>query len=206
MTLTIKEYIKKKKFKPLSKKELKKGKEEINISNTDDPMPWDRIYADISIGKPIEHIIEEYGHARKICLWAEHDEIDVNPALTKLVNEEAEHRSKMNKIAEIAPNIAVSIEEAVNAYAPNLAQEVAALSKSLIKRGQKLVQDADSTGNELLAIAKMMQTVTDTTGHTQRHASAVSINNNSISVEGFDFVEDKAPMTLEEVIDVKEDD
>lgn len=195
--MTPDEYIEFHDFKPLTKKELKKGKNSLKIYGTDEPMPWTEIYTRISAGFSMAHIAQIYGHGRKIALWAIHDNIQYIPELKEVLDGEINQREKVSALQQANPVVAKTMLEMANEYAPDVGKKVVMLSSSLVDRAQTLINSEDSTSSDLLNIAKAVQTMTDTIELTQRFSSGVQVNNNNISVSGFHFELDAPPETID---------
>lgn len=204
--MTPEEYITFNNCKPLTKKELKKGKNSLKIYGTDELMPWTEVYTYISIGKSMDDLAEKYGHGRKIALWAVKDNVQFIPTIADAFEGELEQRNKMKAIGETSPVVYETIMDAANEYAPDLATNVAKFSDSLIQRATKLINKDDCSSSDILNCAKAVQTATDVTGHTQRHASSVNIGSVHTAPEGFFFVEDKPLEAITEAELVEEGD
>jgi len=195
------EFAKQRNYRPLTTKELAKGKESIKIFGTDTPMPWGKIYSKIRLDLPYEDIGYEYGHLRKIILWAEHDGITADPTVSKMFDDEVKNRSLQKEIAKIDPLVVETMQEAVNAYAPDVRKDVVIFASALVKKAIHGVNDDDATSNDINNYAKAVQTVTDTLEVTQRHSAGINVNGaSSVQVQGFEFVLDTPPE--KDVIDV----
>lgn len=203
--MTPEEYIEFNDCKELTKKELKKGKHSLKIYGTDDSMPWTEVYTQISIGISMVDIAEKYGHGRKIALFAIKDNIQFIPAVAEAFEGEIDQRKKMQVIGETNAKVYETIMEAANEHAPDLATNVAKFSDNLIQKATTLINKDDCSSSDILNCAKAVQTVTDVTGHTQRHSAGVSIGSVNQAPTGFDWVEDVAPenVTEAEVIEEK---
>ena len=203
--MTLEEYAKKNKFKPLTEKEIK-DKNKVKITGTDDPMPWTEVFTRLSAGMPIEDVVYMYGQARKITLFAINEGIlDADPVLSQVVDDEIIQRRKMQEIEATNPIVARTMKEMVNEYAPDVGKSVVMLSKAIVDRAQNLVEDDECSAMDLKNITSAIQTMTDTLEITQRHSAGVMINNGDIQVNGFDFVLDKPPEPVDaDVIDVKD--
>ena len=208
--MTIEEYIIERKCKPLSKKELSQGKSQLKIYGTAEPMPWSTIYTRLAAGQGMDEIAHMYGHGRKIALWAQQDNVMVQPLLEQTVEKEIEHRERLQAITNADPEVASTIMEMVNEIAPDFTTKVAqfadkVVSKSLAKLDDKYLEAAD-----IVSLVKAVQGTTDIVGHTQRHANATQITNNSNKIVGFGVILDEAeaaklPTTITEA-EVIEDD
>jgi len=179
-------------YKPLTKKELKKGKN-INVYNTKTPMPWEKIYAHIRLGLPYEHLHDMYGKLRKIILFAVRDGVKYEETANKLMSDEYEQRIALKSAATVDPVLVQTMQEAVNAYAPDVRRDVTIFGQALITRAIKMVNDEDTRSSDISNLANAVQTVTDTLSVTERHASAANHTTNNIAVEGFDFSQMSLP-------------
>lgn len=186
------EYIEAKKIKKLSKKELQNGKDVVKISGTKIPMPWNEVYARIAMGVSMEDLDVKYGNIRKIALWAVHDNIEFNPFLSDIVDDEIMQRRKFKEVGLESPIVAKTMLEIVNEYAPDVGKEVAKLSYNLVKKAQTIVND-DCTSKDLQNIASAVQTMTDTVEITKRHSNASNVNVGVNTPNGFTFVLDEEP-------------
>jgi len=191
--MTIKEFIEHNNIKPLSAKELAKGKSHLKIYGTQDPMPWDTIYTRLAAGQDMSEIAKMYGHKRQIALWAQQEGVQVQQPLVDLLEQEVTHRKTITAIADKSPDAANTLMEMVNEIAPDYTQNVAMFSSELVDVARTKLKSQFIEANDLLALAKAVQTVTDSTGHTIRHASAAAHTTNHIAVTGFSFLPDVAP-------------
>ena len=188
--MTPLEYIEVHPLKPLTPKEIKKGKGSIKISGTEDPMPWEEIYDRLRLGEPVVNIAKEFGHIRKIILFAIRDKIVLNEVLQKALFNMVDNRKDMKEIARTDPHVAMTIQETANKYAPNLAEKLVRLGASSMDAMQELVNQGECTTNDHKNMAVASLTWSDLVGLTQRHANAASLNVLKPVVEAFDFVED----------------
>ena len=188
--MTPNEYIIDHKVKPLTQKEIKKGKSSLRISNTDDPMPWDEIYDRLRLGEPVENVAKEYGHVRKIALFAVRDKVEINPVLQKAVTDLITSRETMREIELADPITAMTIQETANRYSPTLAQKIVKLGESSMMDMQKIIDNGECTTNDHKNISASALTWGDIIGLTQRHASAAQLNVLKPAVDAFEFVED----------------
>jgi hypothetical protein len=191
--MTIDEYIAARKCKPLTPKELSRGKNYLRIFGTKDPMPWNTIFTRLAAGQSMEDIAKMYGHGRKIALWAKEENVQVDPTLNTAVAEEIEHRKRMTTIANDDPATATTIMEMVNEIAPDFTQKVAMFASKVVDVATKKLEDKFLEASDMQALTKAVQTATDTTGHTARHAASANITASNIQVEGFSFVLDAPP-------------
>ena len=201
------EYIKAKGWKPLTDKEITKGKNDLRIYGTQTPMPWNTIFTRIASGQDFDEIGKQYGHARKIFLFAQLAGVKPDPVVQELVEEEVAHRKRLVAVAnETSDEIAQTILQRANELFPDFQTNVAQFADKLIHKASAKLDDPYIESSDFLNLAKAVQTVTDTTGHTQRHASAASITTNNIKVDGFEFVLDAPQPQQEGAIDVQEVD
>ncbi len=189
-------YAKDNNLKPLTKKELKRGKNKVKIYGTKDLMPWADVYVRIQGGNTFEQINTAYGNIRKIVLFAIIDEIDFNQAVSDTVDEHISHERKMMQIDKINPKAAMTIKEMANEYAPDLGMKVAKLSMSMVNKAQDILNEDGCSSNDLKNVATAIQTMTDTMELTQRHTTVGGNVLGTIQVEGFSFIEDKKPMDI----------
>ena len=203
--MTVKEYIEKNSFKPLSAKEIE-DMHKVKISGTDNPMPWTEVFTRLSAGMEMDDVVYIYGNARKIALFAQREGVDADPVLSKVVDDEILQRRKMNEIELNNPVVARTMKEMVNEYAPDVGRDVAILSKKVVKRATNLVDDDECSAADLKNITAAIQTMTDTLEITQRHSAGVTVNNGDIQVNGFEFKLDTPPDPIEvDVIEVDGD-
>ncbi len=190
--MTIDEYISDNNYKPLTKREIA-NKHKAKIRGTDDLMPWTEVYTRLSAGMSILDVIYIYGNGRKIALFAKMDGIEVNDVLSDTLDQEILQRRKMGEIEAKNPEVARTMKEMVNEYAPDVGRDVIMLSKKLVAKATELVEEDECSSNDLNNIAKAVQTMTDTIEITQRHSAGVNINAGDMVVEGFSFVLDSPP-------------
>ncbi len=191
--MTVDEFIIENKIKPFSPKELAKGKSHLKIYGTQDAMPWDTIYTRLAAGQPMEEIAKMYGHKRQIALWAQQEGVQVQQPLVELLEQEVTHRKTLTAIADKNPDAANTLMDMVNEMAPDFTQSVALFSSEVVAVSREKLKGKFIEATDILALAKAVQTVTDSTGHTVRHASAASHTTNRIAVTGFTFIPDLAP-------------
>ncbi len=184
----------------LTAAELKRGKDKIKIWGTQELMPWTDIYARIAAGMDIKHIAQKYGHERMITLWAEQDGIEPIKDIIDLVDNEIIQRRKMLEVENKNPAIAMTLKEVVNEYAPDVAVELVKLTTSMIRKGQAILDDEESTTNDMKNIAQAVQTMTDTIEVSERFSTNAGTGNISIAVQGFSFIEDTPPAIEAEVV------
>jgi len=180
-------------FKPLTEKELAKGKYKVKIAGTKDPMPWDIVYSQIRAGFPYEDIKHEFGEIRKIILFALHDGIEYLPLAGELLDSSVEIATTKTNLAAIDLTLVKTIEDGVSRYAPDLIGDVSKFGAALVKRATTMINSEYATTSDLLNASKAVQTVTDTLEITQRHSAGVQIGNAQVSVQGFEFVLDAPP-------------
>ena len=191
-------YAQEQEFKPLKKKELKKGKEALTIYGTNDPMPWNEVYTRIRSGNTMEDIVYIYGHARKVTLFAIIDGIDVQKEYVDAVDSKIVADRTMNAIEVVDPVAASTMREMVVEYAPDLQRKAIMLVDSAITKGQSIINGEDCTSNDLKNVLAAIQIGTDITDVTQRHSSVGGNSVTQIQIDGFSIVEDINP---NEVID-----
>lgn len=206
----LEEFIEKKGYKPLTEKEISKGKDALCIYGTKTPMPWSTIFTRIESGQDIEEIGKQYGHARKIALFAQLHGVTADPQLEEFVTTEARQREQIQEIAnEHGVEKAVTLLQRVNEIAPDFEKKVAMFADKMVKKAIDKLDEKYIEASDMVNLAKAVQTTTDTVGVTQRHASATQINTGDIKVTGFDFVlgapPPQAQVTDADVVDIEED-
>jgi len=192
--------VKRSDMKELTEKELAKGKNKLRIFNSRELLPWSDVYARISAGVPIEHIAQKYGMIRAITLWAEHDGISVVQEISDVVDSEIIQRRKMNAVEQSNPDVAKTLREVVNEYAPDVARDLALLTASMIRKGQSVLNEDDCSTNDMKNIAQAVQTMTDTVEVSERFSTNAGNGNISIAVEGFKFEIDNKPVLDVDVV------
>ena len=175
-------------FKPLSDKELEKGKYKVKIAGTKDPIPWDEVYSQIRIGIPYEDIQHEFGEIRKIIMFAIEDNIEYIPAVGQLLDDDVALAEKKTSLAMVDPTLVKTLEESVNRYAPNLKKNVAVVLDLAVNKSAEILKADYSTSNDVVNITKALQTVTDIAGLTHRHAAAANINVSNQMLGGSEFI------------------
>lgn len=181
-------------FKPLSEKELKKGRNKVKYYKGGEHLPWDEIYAKIRLDVPYEDIEQEYGQIRKIVLWAAHDNVTVDEKAVELRDEEYEHRVKVAEVAGKDPVLARTMKEVVNTYAPNVAKKVLEANVAIINACIVKANDVDEvTPSDLNNLAKAVQISSDTMEITQRHSTNIGNVNVTQAPTGFTFELDAPP-------------
>jgi len=191
-------------FKPLSDKEVKRGKYKVKIAGTKEPIPWDVVYSQIRSGYPYEDIQHEFGEIRKIIMFAIEDSIEYLPLAGELLDEEVGIAEKKTALAAVDLTLVKTIEEGVSRYAPDLIKNVSIFGAQLVQRATHMINTDYATTSDLLNASKAVQTVTDTLEVTQRHSAGVQIGNAQVAVQGFEFVLDSPPED-NEVIEVETD-
>ncbi len=208
--MTPKEYIVEHSPAPLSPVELNQ-RNKVKVHGTDNFMPWDEVYTRIAAGMDMEHIIHIYGEGRKIALWAVHDNIAPDPVLANLLDDEITQRRKMQAVESESPTAAATIQTMANEYAPDAARNIAVFADRLVVKATSALDAKDKEGTSLITsldmvnLTKAVQTASDILGHTQRHANAASLTQNTIQVEGFQFALDAPPdpASAEEAIEAE---
>lgn len=202
--MTAREYIFENNCKELTAKELSRGKEKVNVRGTKKPMPWKKIYARIAMGQTMEELEFKYGNGRKIALWSIHDGIEFKTAISDVLDNEIKQRTAVQNLANQDIDVAKTMLEMANEYAPTLRKDIAVLSTKMVAKAQSIVNSEDCTSSDLNNISNAVQKMTDTLGHTERFGSAMSVTAGNIQVTGFDFVLDAPPPVEVEAIDVED--
>ena len=204
--MTVEEYIVSKKLKPLTPKEKEQGKNSLKIYGTSDPIPWSTVFTRLASGQPMEQIAQQYGHGRKIALWAQVEGIEVVPFLEETVEKEIEHRERMDKLTNASPVITTLLMERVNEVAPDFQTKVAQFASKVVDKSITMLDQKFLESSDIVNLTKAVQTSTDTVGVTQRHAAAGNTNHNNFQIEGFEIVlDDTAPPQIEhDAIDVED--
>ena len=200
--MTPEQYIEEYNLNPLTNNEIKRGKQILKIRGTDEYVNWTEVYTRISAGMSMTDVADIYGNGRKIALFAQLDGVTLNETLSKTLDNEIVQRRQMDSLEKSDPVIARTMKEMANEYAPDVGRKVALLSVKLVDKATEIIDDQEPTTNDLLNIAKAVQTMSDTIELTQRHASAVAANV-SLQIDGFSIVEDVAPEPID-VIEVTE--
>ena len=193
--MNLNDYIKDKGWKPLTPAELSKGKSHLRIYGTQNPMPWATIFARIESGQPLDEIGKQYGHARKIALFALLNNVEVNPDYQKVIEDEVASRKQIQQIANTQdPEVALTLLQRVNEVAPDTERDIALLGSKFIKAISDKLDDKYIEASDIKSLADAYQKTTDTIGVTQRHSSAVNINTGDNHIAGFTFMSvDRAP-------------
>lgn len=191
--MTLDEFIADRGFKPLTEKEISNGKSKLRIYGTNEPMPWTTIYTRIASGQPIEEIVQQYGHARKLTLFAQLEGIAPQPELENIVQDEIDNRKRIQAVANSSEEAARTLMDRVNEVAPDFATNVACFADEVVTKARSKLKDTFIESTDILALTKAVQTVTDSTGHTTRHASQTTNANVHIQVAGFTFDEIDLP-------------
>ncbi len=200
------QYAKDNDLKPLTEKELKKGKKKVKIYGTKEKMPWNDVYTRIRVGMKFEHINEKYGNIRKIVLFAILDEVDFEEMLSDALDEKIVADRKFNNIEAVNPEAGGAMRDMVVEYAPDLKKKAINLVSSAIDRGQQIINSKDCTSNDLKNVLQAVQIGTDITDITQRHSTNIGNSNLSVQVDGFDFVLGVAPEKKVIDVDIVEED
>ena len=182
-------FIQLKGFKPLSDKELSKGKAHLRIYGTQDPMPWNTIYTRMASGQPLAEIGKQYGHIRKLILWAKIDNVKLDQHLNNIINTESAVRDAVIEVANDDPEAAMTLLQRMNEVNPDFQTKVANVAHKIIEKISVKLDDKYLEAQDLSHLANSLQKVTDTVGETQRHSSGININNNSLNIpEGFGLI------------------
>jgi len=191
------EFASRNEFKPLSDKELDRGKYKVKIAGTKDPMPWDVVYSQIRLGFPYEDIAHEFGEIRKIVMFAIEDSVAYLPEVGELLDEDVELAKRKTALASVDLTLVKTMEEGVSRYAPEIIKNVSIFGAQLVQRATAMINTEYATTSDLMNAAKAVQTVTDTLEVTQRHSAGVQIGNAQVQVQGFEFVLDEPPVEAE---------
>ena len=185
--MTPQEYIQQNNYQPLTPNELNRGKESLNIGNTQDPMPWEEVYTRIAAGMDMTHIAHIYGQGRKIALWAIKDNIELTTAVSTLLDSEIEQRRKMQSVEEQSPIAAATLHAMANEYAPDAAKNIAVFANKAILAATEDIHKDKRTTLDLVNLTKAVQTASDILGHTDRHAQSAQTTNNTVLTGGWTF-------------------
>ena len=187
-------FIELKGFKPLSEKEIHKGKTHLRIYGTQDPMPWNTIYTRLSSGQPIAEVGKQYGHIRKLALWAQLENITLNHQQAAIIEAETAVRQSIVTVANDDPDTAMTLLQRMNEVAPDFQTRVAQVADKAIRKIDAKLDDKFLEAQDISHLMNAFQKLTDTVGETQRHSSAININNNHLNIpEGFSIVEAVPP-------------
>ena len=197
-------YILKQGYKPLSTKELQRGKSYLRIYGTQDAMPWSTIYDRLASGQPIAQVIHQYGHGRKLALWAQQDNVTLNTPLVDAVDKAVEARRQIQTIANANPDTAKTILTRLNEITPDFQGNVAIFADKMIRKATDKLDDQYLEASDMEKLANAVMKTTDLVGVTQRHSAGVNINNTDIKVQGFDFILDTPPLQQQDTTTVIE--
>jgi len=186
-------FIEQQQYKPLTPKELQKGKSYLRIYGTQDAMPWSTIYSRLASGQPIIEVIKQYGHGRKLALWAQEDNVQLNTKSVEALSTAQEARQQIQSIANDDPDTAKTILTRLNELTPDFQGNVAVFADKMIRKATSKLDDKYLEAADMEKLANAVMKTTDLVGVTQRHSAGVNINNTAIKVEGFDFVLDAGP-------------
>ena len=183
----IKQYIELQNYKPLSEKELQKGKSYLKVYGTQTDMPWSTIYARLASGQPIKEVTKQYGHARKLCLWAQEDAVALDTQMKQLIDDEIQVRAKVVQLANADPIKAETLLHRVNEKYPDFQGNLALFADKMVRKAVDKLDDKYLEAADMEKLAKAVQTTTDIVGVTQRHSAGVTVNSGEIKVQGFTF-------------------
>ncbi len=187
-------FIQLKGFKPLTEKEIHKGKTHLRIYGTQDPMPWNTIYTRLSSGQPIAEVGKQYGHIRKLALWAQLENITLDHQQAAIIEAETAVRKSIVTVANDDPDTAMTLLQRMNEVAPDFQTKVAKVADKAIRKIDKKLDDKFLEAQDISHLMNAFQKLTDTVGETQRHSSAININNNHLNIpEGFSIIEAVPP-------------
>ena len=197
-------FIEQQQYKPLSAKELQKGKSYLRVYGTQDAMPWSTIYSRLASGQPIIEVIKQYGHGRKLALWAQEDNVQLDTKSVEALNTAQDARQQIQQIANTDPDTAKTILTRLNELTPDFPGNVAIFATKMLKKATDKLDDKYLEAADMEKLANAVMKTTDLVGVTQRHSSAVNINNTEVKVQGFDFILDAPPTQDTTVIEVTE--
>ena len=181
-------FIELKGFKPLSEKELHRGKS-LKIYGTQNDMPWNTIYNRMASGQPLSEIGKQYGHLRKLVLWAKMDGVTLDQQTQDIIKREQTIRKEIIEVANDDPEKAKTLLDRVNEVSPDFQQNVALFADKLLIKATEKLNDKFLEPQDFTHLATAVQKVTDTVGITQRHSGGININNNSLAIpEGFGLI------------------
>jgi len=189
----LSDFIAESKYKPLSDKELSKGKSYLKIYGTQDSVPWSTVYQRLASGQPILEVIKQYGHGRKIALWAQQDGVSIDTDTQSALQKGVEARQAIQHIANTDPDTAKTLLQRMNELTPDFQSNVAIFADKIVKKAIDKLDDKYLEPADMEKLANTVQKTTDIIGVTQRHSAGVNINNNEIQVQGFEFVLDGGP-------------
>ena len=189
----LSEFIKEQGYKPLTDKELSKGKSYLKIYGTQESVPWSTVYQRLASGQPIIEVIKQYGHGRKIALWAQQDNVTLDGPSVDAINKGVEARNALQQVANTDPDTAKTLLQRMNELTPDFQGNVAIFADKVVRKAIAKLDDKYLEPADMEKLTNAVQKSTDIIGVTQRHSSGVSINNTSVKVEGFDFVLDSGP-------------
>ena len=198
--MNLTEYIEHKGFKPLTQKEIEKGKANLKVYGTQQDMPWSTIFTRISAGQPLEEIAYSYGHGRKIALFAQLEGVTVEPILEDTIAKAVDHRETMNAIANQSPEVAATMMEMMNEIAPTFQQKVAVFLDKAVDVATEKLNSKYIEPSDVDVLVRAVQRATDTTGHTARFSSTSDTTVN-MQVTGFDVVLDYVAPNHQEVLE-----
>lgn len=199
----LEQYIEENGFKPLTKKEIERGKSALMVYGTQQPMPWSTIFTRIAAGQPISELAYMYGHKRKLALFAQLEGVTEEPILKDLIDNTVSDRKAIAAIGNADPQVAATMMEMMNEIAPNFQEKVSAFLDKAVDVATDKLNGKFIEASDIDVLVRAVQRATDTTGHTQRHASAQAINTN-VQVTGFDVVLDYQPPNHEHEVEVIE--
>jgi adenosyl cobinamide kinase/adenosyl cobinamide phosphate guanylyltransferase len=133
--------------------------------------------------------------------------VTLDEEMEEIIEREVETREKIVQIADTNTDVAKTLLDRINEITPNFQDTVASFANKLVERALEKLDDKYIEAQDMGHLAKAVQTATDTVGLTQRFSSGVTINNNKVQVEGFQFVLDAPQIESkpDDVIDVKDE-
>jgi hypothetical protein len=141
---------------------------------------WDNIRLDLEAGLAHEYVHKKYSVPYDaINKHLIRNPLVVNQQATSVIQGFDDISQQVNQLKDKSPQLAQRTLDIVTEKHPEFKKAMVALSSKLFNRMMQLAPDA--TANEIPALAKSMQTVTDTLGVSQRFSNApqFAIQNNN---------------------------
>jgi hypothetical protein len=161
-------------------------------------VPWSTVYTRLSSGQPILEVIKQYGHGRKIALWAQADDVQLDVPLKDTLTKGVEARQAIQHVANHDPDTAKTLLQRMNELTPDFQSNVAVFADKVVRKAIDKLDDKYLEPADMEKLTNAVQKSTDIIGVTQRHSAGVNINNNEIQVQGFEFVLDSGPALSQE--------
>ncbi len=145
-------------------------------------------------GQPLSEIGKQYGHLRKLVLWAKIDNVQLDTQTQDIINREQTIRKEIIEVANDDPEKARTLLDRVNEVSPDFQQNIALFADKLINKVTEKLDDKFLEPQDFTHLATAVQKVTDTVGITQRHSGGININNNSLAIpDGFSIIAAQPP-------------